>query len=334
MNSEKETPKKNFNSFLTLFFILSSFFVILYSLFFIRYSLFSLQKPSPQILSVHDTQLSAFIGGEEAKLSPFITPSPPVYLKYSLFGYTSSYATVNLEGIDLSQQTKADETGYFEFINFLAPNNIKEFCLNNIDTENLASPPLCVAAPQENTSQKYGPYLLPPTIRIEKGESNVNETNQVVGKTIPGTNVLINAFSDQTSTSQFSFIKKAYANNKATIKVKASADGSYTTNLNLSDTGKIRLFSQSTYLNQKTPKSNTLSISILSFWIALFLNLYNLLLKLLNPNNIILLQLLILFFLLWKKKQAFISKNKRQLMILDKHYLLVENTKQIIKKIT
>jgi hypothetical protein len=285
----------------------------------------------PTVLSSHTTQLWAIITGSE----PVITPSAPItpaYAQYSLFGYTSSYATVNLEGIDLALQTQADKKGYFEFLNFSAPSSIAEFCLNNIDTENLASPPLCVSAPKENTNQKYGPYLLPPTIKVISSSDQENRTNVVAGKTIPGTSVLINAFSDQQNS--LTFIKSAYATNKKVLKVKTSSDGTYTTDLNIQEPGTVRFFSQSTYQNQKTPKSNTLSISLLSFWLTWLLSLYGFLKNLINLNNIILLQLLALGYLLWRKMTVSNTKNKRQLMIFEKHYLLHKLPNSLIKKVS
>lgn len=236
------------------------------------------------VLSEHFTDLSAIIGGE--------------LQYYSLFGYTSSYASVTLEGIGLLQETKANNNGYFEFINFPAPTVIKEICLNNIDSESLASPPLCILLPKENTTEKYGPFLLPPTIKVNKANLMIGKATQITGRSIPGIKVEINTFSDKT-TKEISFVKPAYAvekNNK--ITTRTNSEGSFTVNLKGDATGKVRFFAQGNYSKQKTPKSNTLSIMITDAFYVFISVLLGFLLKLFTLNNLIILQGIIISILI------------------------------------
>ena len=82
---------------------------------------------------------------------------------YTLFGYTSSLATVKLEGIGVSEEAHARSSdGYFEFSHFYAPRNSNEFCLTPIDTEQLMGTPLCIVAPQDVQGKRFGPYLFFP----------------------------------------------------------------------------------------------------------------------------------------------------------------------------
>lgn len=184
---------------------------------------------------------------------------------YSLFGYTSSFATVTLDAFGLSEKTNADQNGYYEFINFAAPRSTKEFCLTTIDTEQLTAPPLCIATPPAKLGEKFGPFLLPPTIQIQQTEAGLGTETKVVGKTIPGTSVTLIQFSQNlTSRGFIEPISTVYAQAPAlksgkNIITSSASDGSFTTNIVTPQAQKVRLFAQSTFLKQKTPKSVTLT---------------------------------------------------------------------------
>jgi hypothetical protein len=238
------------------------------------------------------------------------TPEPPskdvVNRYFSLFGYTSAYATVKLEGIGLLEQTQANSKGYFEFNNSFAPEKAKEFCLTGIDTEKLSSLPLCITPPVNTFNRKYGPYLLPPTIRLGKGSIEVGETGIVSGKTIPGTDVNVNVF-DEPEGGNFALriVKAVYANNRPKeIKLTARSDGSYTAPIYSDTGGKKRVFAQGVYSQQKTPKSITLTLSILSWLMIVLEMLIKFLSSLFTLNNIIIAQLLLLFlYILYRRKK-------------------------------
>jgi hypothetical protein len=256
---------------------------------------------------------------------PTKPPSEDVVNRYfSLFGYTSAYATVKLEGIGLLEQTQANSKGYFEYNNFFAPQKAKEFCITAIDTEKLSSLPLCFAPPTNTFNRKYGPYLLPPTIRLGKGSVEVGETAIVKGKTIPGTDVSVNVFDEaESNTMTFNIVKTAFANERPKeIKLTARSDGSYTAPIYSDKGGKKRVFAQGVYSQQKTPKSITLTLSILSKIMIILEMIIKFLSSLLTLNNIIFVQLLllILYILYRRKKLSWLAmhKEKQRAIILYK----------------
>ena len=247
-------------------------------------------------------------------LPPTPTPieEPEQYFTYSLFGYTSSYANVRLEGIKLLEGTKANQDGYFEFINFKASNRNLEFCLLSIDTENLVTSPLCVPVPKAQANQKYGPYLLPPTLKLAKGDLKTGESSQVSGKTIPSASVNLNVFNQLEKPLASLVIKPVLAQQTQkpeVLKLTANSDGSFSTDLTGTTTGKKRVFAQSIFnlenTDNKTPKSVTLTLNVFDALMAILIQLLYLFGKLLNLNFILLLQLGLVIFLLIRRKQLF-----------------------------
>ena len=231
-------------------------------------------RPKNAVLSENNVNVSVSIGN---------------MVSYELFGYTSSLALVKLEGIGLSIESRADSKGYFSFSNFLAPAGIQEFCLTSIDTEGGVSPALCVPTPLDNnTTHNMGPYLLPPSIRISSATSDTDEPVSIMGKTIPNTDVALTLY-PSTTQSTLSLINSVYAaeNTQHTIQTKAQNDGSYSYRYTGNAAGKVRVFSRSKYSGQFTPKSNTLSFSILSMLMVFLLQLIALLKKILTPNTIL-----------------------------------------------
>ncbi len=269
------------------------------------------QKPSPNspvVLSGHDVSVSATIGTTQS---------------YSLFGYTSARATVSLNGIGLFKEVKADEKGKFIFENFLAPNSIKEFCLTAIDTENRISTPLCVPAPQKYTSRDaLGPYLLPPSIEVSNGQALTGEQITITGKTIPGTDVSIALFHEKSQ--NVAFVTSVYAEQTTDRKkVSASSDGSYTTKVTSNNQETIRLFAQATFHKQKTPKSNTLSIKLISILMNYFERFLLYLRLLLNPNIILIFEILLVLLLVYTRFRGdqFFHKKKKNALMLVKNRL-------------
>jgi len=234
------------------------------------------------------------------------------YYSYSLFGYTSSRANVRLEGVKLLEGTKAREDGYFEFIGFMASSLNKEFCLVTIDTENLIAPPLCIPVPVPEAQVRYGPYLLPPTLRLSKGELNSGEVTTVTGKTIPGSTINVHIFNQPEKTLAESLLKPAYAaetGRPMTIKLNTASDGSYSTRVESNQPGKKRVFSQSVFSSpageSQTPKSVTLTINIFNALMAYLIFFLGYFARLLNLNVLLLIQLLIIVLVILKKKRIF-----------------------------
>ncbi len=276
---------------------------------------FTSPKVFSQQTAVQQSIVSVHIGG--------------ILQRYTLFGYTSAKAVVKLEGIGVSQQTKAQNNGYFEFVNFLAPITSREFCLISIDTENLMSPPLCIPIPENVSTRRYGPFLLPPTIRLSYGNPNIGQESLISGKTIPGTSVQINSFSDNPSYQLLAkLMPVAYAQSQKTkqnISTTARSDGTFTTKVVSQQPGKVRVFAQSKYLGQKTPKSTTLTINILGAGLFLLMLTISLLKALININTIILLQLVVLAFLLYRRlKWAHIQQRRQKAIVLYRQKTIVK----------
>jgi len=268
----------------------------------VLFIVFSPKKHPPTVLSDHDVSVSATIGTTQT---------------YSLFGYTSARATVSLNGIGLLKEVKADEKGKFIFENFFAPATIKEFCLSAIDTENRINTPLCVPAPQRHTPhQALGPYLLPPSIEVSNGQALTGEHITITGKTIPGTDVSIALFHE--TNQAVAFVKSVYAAQTLEKKdVSASSDGSYTAQVTSNNQETIRLFAQAQFNKQKTPKSNTLSIKLISVIMSYFERFLQYLRLLLNPNVVLLMEICLVLFLIYTRFRwgwFFHKKKKRALM--------------------
>ncbi len=284
-------------------------------------------------------------------LTSTLTPSPPIaptpkpttepehYFTYSLFGYTSSYANVRLEGVKLLEGTKANQNGYFEFVNFKASSYNQEFCLLSIDTENLITPPVCIPVPKTQTEQKYGPYLLPPTLKLAKGEIKTNETERISGKTIPGTRVNIYVFNQPGQSLAKLILPPVLAQSPTATQplqqLTSNNDGSFSFNLKAEQSGKKRVFAQAVYSfnrqSNKTPKSTTLTLNILSTLVAILLQLLLALRKLFSLNAILLLQLCLIALLIAKRKQIFswyyLAKQKQTAIILYRQQALTKAVK-------
>jgi len=245
------------------------------------------KAPPQSVLSEKTVNASASIGTLQA---------------YSLFGYTSSYANVRLEGVRLYKETQArGNDGYFEFANFLAPADIKEFCLTSIDSEGMASPSVCVPVPSQRTGA-MGPYLLPPSIRLSTGNTNIDAAVTISGKTIPNTSITLEIF--QANPTSLSLVKSANAQKRNSLlsrSAKSTSDGTYTYRYQNSQEAHVRIFSRSYYQEISTPKSNTLSLDIIGWFTALLLALINFLSGFLNPTTLLILEAAIVGYLLYRR---------------------------------
>lgn len=283
--------------------------------------------------------------------TPFTTPSPTIiiaptpetkkpeqYFRYSLYGYTSSYANVKLEGIRLLEGTKANKDGYFEFINFASSSQNKEFCLISIDTENLISMPLCVPVPNHLSQITYGPYLLPPTLKLKTNDLKTKQKTIVSGKTIPNTKANVYIFTEPERKPVFSLAKPVFAQSNPkpkVIKIDAETDGSFSTSVYANAPGKKRIFAQSVFslnnTNNQTPKSFTLTLNILTLFISYLIGILSFVRSLFTLNAVILLQIIILIAVLFKKSRVYdwyaLSKNKQTALVLYKQQSIVRSIK-------
>ncbi len=199
---------------------------------------------------------------------------------FRLFGFTSPSSLVTVEGVGIFDQTYSKNNGYFEFKNRFSPFSTREPCLYAQDQLGRTSKTICIPAFPKNRNVDIGPVLLPPTVQLDKGEYFVGDQVILSGQTVPNTDVKLSFFIDQNRKSPFSLIPAAYAVTFPKFTAKADSKGNYSVSVPSSQADYYRIFAQDLYLKQDSPRSNTLSVNILPWWMILmqfFLLLWNLL---------------------------------------------------------
>jgi hypothetical protein len=203
--------------------------------------------------------------------------------KLTLFGWTSPHARVELKGSQVVEETIANQAGYFFFHRvYLPPPQKKlfgnelvypELCLTSIDTQGLVSFPACLAPlPVGPFDLQVGPVLLPPTISLEQGNFSAEQQVAAQGKTIPNSKVTIylaNNFSGEPSLIQLFtnlFAPPVDAYSLPQYQIQADEWGHFEFNLPAIQPSTWKLFAATTYFEAPSPKSNTLTFKILSFW--------------------------------------------------------------------
>lgn len=222
--------------------------------------------------------------------------------KLTLFGYTSPSAVVNLTGIGVASQTTADQTGYFYFNKVFLPlptirlvNETQkelaypELYLQAVDTNNRASSPVILPTlPIGPYEISVGPILISPTLTVEKGVFSPGEQIIASGQTIPNTEVTIYLANDQPKKwldwfwkiIPFSFFNppNTYAYFIPKYQIVSNNNGAFQFNLpNNINNGNVgwKVFASTSYLEAPSPKSNSLSFSILNFWQWIWLQIKN-----------------------------------------------------------
>ncbi len=242
-----------------------------------------------------------------------------------LYGYTSPFADVGLLAYPgITTRTFADKSGYFEFNGFFITSQTREICLEAIDKEKRATSPVCIPSPGINFTQgKIGPVILPPSISLENGSFLADATVAASGQSIPNSTITVSFFrGNPTLLSKIteSIVPSVYAVSLPEYTVQTNTNGNYSFNLPSSTANKFRLFSQTSFNNAPSPKSNTLTFSVLTLFewliqqVLLYLRLlWELIKSLPIIETIIFLQLIILASLIYLQRQ---KHNK--LMIIEK----------------
>lgn len=246
--------------------------------------------------------------------------------KLTLFGYSSPNSLVELKGNRVSEQVIANKQGYFFFDRVFLPQPTPEYpelCLTSIDTQSRISFPTCLPSLPRQLAGPYeitvGPVLLPPTISLEKGNYLPGKQVAAQGATIPNTEVTIFLANDLSTFYLASkLITPAYAYSLPKYQIQADENGHFEFNLPANRSATWRIFTAASYLGSPTPKSNTLTFKILSWWewlwqklkeiLALFLGLF-------KPYlwQLIILAEIIILSLLWHQKRK-LSKIQSQLL--------------------
>lgn len=217
--------------------------------------------------------------------------------KLTLFGYTSPNAQVQLLGIGVAKDTLANEDGYFFFdrvflpqpsLRWVSPYKIAlaypELYLLTIDTDQHTSFPTSLPPlPTGPYNIAVGPILLPPTLTLEKGKFLPGEQVIASGQTIPYSQTTIALANEQQKEEYknlFQLLQKlftkalflpsqTYAYSLPQYQINTGENGRFQFNLpaNPSTDGLTwRVFAATRYLDSPSPKSNTLTFSVLTWW--------------------------------------------------------------------
>jgi len=204
--------------------------------------------------------------------------------QFKLYGYTSPQALVNLESGSGYDETRADDEGYFEFTNRYSPVLLLEVCLTAQDQFGRLSNPVCLPSFPNDRYIVIGPVILPPTLSFDKSNYYVGDEVILSGQTIPNTEVELKMFSkdeqsSKTNTQGFWLVKPAYAFSFPNLTTKSDPKGNYSISLPSTSSKTYRLFAQTDYNKQSSPKSLTLQFQILPVWMIIvkfFIFIWNL----------------------------------------------------------
>lgn len=254
---------------------------------------------------------------------------------FFLYGYSSPFAQVYLEGVGIVGQTTADKTGYFSFDNSLSPLLPREACLSAKDQFGRLSSPTCLPSFPLSYDVSIGPVLLAPTLSLSKPEYYTGEEIVISGQTIPNTDVLLSLFVDPSKKSLIDYlavklnpVKSVYAFGFPDLKTKSDDKGNYSLEIPSAKSDLFRLFTRSVYDKQSTPQSNKLSLKILPIWWLFIVNFFIWLWLLLQPHLLeIIIFLQTAFLLMYFVRQYLLPyrlASERALMIQEKHPLVVQ----------
>jgi len=203
-----------------------------------------------------------------------ITATIPASGNIRLFGYTAPEANVQAEGYRVFAQTISDANGYFKIDPLSVSVQATEICLTTIDSQRRVGFPLCINAANIGSDAEVGPLLLSPTLGFSNGTVWQNQTAAADGRTIPNSKVVFHFFEvTGTLSNQRLFTTlanilhpTAEAANVPSLETVTNSQGAFSINLPTARAAGYRLFVNAIFLNSPTPKSNTLSFKVDSFW--------------------------------------------------------------------
>lgn len=188
----------------------------------------------------------------------------------TIFGYSSPFAKVVIEAPKIYSQTFSDQTGYFEFNRLVLPYQPQEICLTSQDSDSRSTPPLCLSPPPPgNLYTRIGPIVLPPTITLDSSHILPNSTAYASGQSLPDSPIEIIFY--QVNQNTISFPKEVSAFSLPIYQTNTDSAGIFSFSLPTSYSSNYRLFASVKYLQEPSPKSNTLTFRLPSFWYLFFL---------------------------------------------------------------
>ena len=194
--------------------------------------------------------------------------------RFYLFGYTSAFATVTLDGIGIYDQTISDKNGYFTFSNRFSPLSPREACLSSKDQFGRLSTPVCLPPFPTNYNTTIGPVILSPTLSLDKPYYFLGDRVVLSGQTVPNTDVSLNFYVDKKRSFVnylfgFSLIKPVYAFSLSGLKTKTDPLGNFSFSINSVKPDFFRVFANSDFQNDNSPKSLVLKVEILPIWMLI-----------------------------------------------------------------
>jgi len=240
----------------------------------------------------------------------------------TIFGYSSPLTRVELSGQRTFAVTYSDNSGYFIFDKTLIPGNAGELCLTTIDDNHRLSNPVCLPPLSSFTYHHHiGPVILPPTLTLDADSLKPNSTTVASGQSIPNSQIDIYLF--QVTDHPLTFIPAAHALSLPVFTTFTDNLGNYNFSLPTAYSSNYRLFSTVHYLDNFSPKSNTLIYTLPSL---LFLFLQQ------NAILIILLPLFTFTLILFFYFLALYFSPRRYLPAIFSYPLAVYNKQNAPKK--
>jgi hypothetical protein len=256
---------------------------------------------------------------------------------FTLFGYTSPYALVTIEGMGIYDQTYSDKTGYFEFHNRFSPQNPREACLTSQDQLGRITSPTCIPPFPTKYNVHIGPVLLPPTVSLNAQNYYQGDEVKLSGQAIPSTELTFSTFIDERR-SFFSYIASLLVPSVSAytfpqLTSKTDEKGNFSLSLPSSHPEFFRVFTQASYQNGQSPESVKLNIKIYPVWmviIHLFMLLWSIIKSRLLEIIIIGELIAIIVFFLRRYLHPHVIAKSRALAIRELYTIVPEETALLV----
>lgn len=186
-----------------------------------------------------------------------------------IYGYTSPKALVKMEAVGLSKKTHADTQGYFEFERQF-DTQVKEICLTAQDQLGRTSSPTCIKRPSEQSEElAFGPVVLGPTISVNKPVYFDGDEIIISGQTLTNSEVSLSMFFEAQELIELNIIKPVEAVGLPKIESRSDKHGNFSISFPSQKPEILRFFSRAEFQDKASPKSTTLKIVVLPFWLAI-----------------------------------------------------------------
>lgn len=196
--------------------------------------------------------------------------------KLTLYGWGPVKSKISFTGLAVAETQESDANGFFIFTKIFLPAphigtdrknyEYPELCLQAIDEEKRSSQPTCIPPlPAKKYNYNIGPVLLSPIISLDKGRISEGEQISLKGKTTPYAPLNV-YLANQLSPRKMSFglIKTANAYYIPKYQTTSDKEGNFEFNLPNQSRGKWNMFVASETLGYNSPKSNSLTFSVIS----------------------------------------------------------------------